>query len=305
MTMQQGTPYQAGPPLADSLREWVSSLFPEVPLRRRSVLELALARVPEGHQVITSPTGHVVMSESMDAVAGDSVNCWHGANPRELPSILRHGPRPNPGKFGIVGIWTSPHLHTAANYPMKLKGGEAVTRLGPCVRVLLKIEAPSSSVIRRIPGRKNAAGVPVNYQWPLRPDGVRIVAIHFWSLERHAVAESNFLAAMNILLERKQRALLRDADELTSLIPEDMRDQHDIDLERRTLAPARIVPRPARPTGSAGIALLKLRRQLKRQRQWLRRHRRRIAAMNLPQPPDVPGSESLPAASSSTDAPGA
>ena len=43
-----GTPYVSGGPLASSLREWVSLVWPQVPLRRRTVLEAALARLPEG-----------------------------------------------------------------------------------------------------------------------------------------------------------------------------------------------------------------------------------------------------------------
>ena len=45
---REGTPYVSGGPLASSLREWVRLVWPQVPLRRRTVLEAALARLPEG-----------------------------------------------------------------------------------------------------------------------------------------------------------------------------------------------------------------------------------------------------------------
>ena len=83
---------------------------------------------------------------------------------------------------------------------------------------------------------------------------------------------------------KKRRALEREADELLQVIPEDLRSREGIRPETPMLATARIAPRPRRPPGSAGAALLMMRRKLKRQRRWMKRNRVRLVSMNLPLP---------------------
>ena len=79
---------------------------------------------------------------------------------------------------------------------------------------------------------------------------------------------------------------MRDAETLRGDIPPDDRRMQDLGWEPAKPAPRRI-PLSKTPKGSGGKAHQTLRKKLKRQRLWLRRHRRRIAAMRLPQPPAV------------------
>ena len=249
-----------------------------------------MSRLREGHELAVTPGGDAVTETSSRASGSDCEICYHGCNPRQLSQILQRGLLPNKSKQDIVAVWSSPHIHTAVGYPMALIGGQAVTARGPALRVILKLEVPRSSIIRRVAGRRNRAGLPVNYQWPLRRDGINVLSIHMWCYEGHAAPEEA-MAMLNIAKGKKERALMRDADELCSVIPADDRDRQEIDLEAATPAPARIPPAPARPRGSVGAALRKLRMKLKRQRQWVRRHRERIAAMSLPQPPAASSSQ--------------
>ena len=285
MTSQAlGTPYAQGGALATSIREWVGAVWPSLRLRPRTALELALSRVTEGHQLLVSPSGEKIAEDVSGASSSTAETCFHGCNPRMLADILQNGLKPSVGKHDILGIWTSPHIHTAVGYPMSLKEAVPVTNIGPAIRVILKIEAEPSCIIKRIPGKKNKQGLPVNYQWPLREEGHRVVAVHIWCYDAHA-APHRELDTLNIAQAKKERALQRDADALISVIPEDERERQEMDVEQRMKAPKRIPPKPRRPQGSVGEALLKLRKRLKRQKQWVRRHRARIEAMGLPQPP--------------------
>ena len=161
-----------------------------------------------------------------------------------------------------------------------------MTSIGPAIRVILKLRVPADGIIRRIRGSTNSAGHRVNYQWPLRAPQVTISSVHLWCWDGHE-SQDAAIAALNITQHKKLRALLRDAEEFLTVIPPDDRDRADLDIETATPAPARIPPAPPRPRGSAGEHLLALRKKLKRQRQWIRRHRQRIADMRLPQPPKV------------------
>ena len=197
-----GIPFVQGDPLASSLREWVNALWPSAPLRRRTVLELALSRVREGHALVMSPDGQAVKEASSTASGSDDEICYHGCNPRQLAQILNGGLLPTLGKHDILGVWSSPHMHTAAQYPMALKDGQAVLSIGPALRVILKLQVKQSSIIRRIRGKKNRAGVPVNYQWPLRPEGIRIVSIHMWCYDGHANPDKH-MSSLSIVQEKK------------------------------------------------------------------------------------------------------
>ena len=281
-----GTPFVSGGPLATSLREWVTLLFPGIALRRRTVLEAALAGLKTGLQITISPSGEAVKEASSSAADDDlQKTCFHGCNPRCLAEILKSGLLGSLGKQDIFGVWTSPHIHTAINYPMALSGGQPVTSEGPAIRVILKLRVPENGIIKRIKGRKSRAGNPVNYQWPLRPGTATISSIHLWCWKGHASRDAA-IAGLNIAQDKKLRAVLRDAETLTGDIPPDDRQKQDLGWEPATPAPARIPP-AKRPKGSAGKELHALRKKLKRQRRWVRRHRRRIAAMHLPQPPAV------------------
>ena len=116
----------------------------------------------------------------------DTALCYRGCDPRMLAGILRDGLLPSYGKQNICGVWSSPHIHTAVRYPQALTRAVAVTDIqGPAVRVVLTLEVPRSSIIKRIPGKKNAAGLPVNYQWPLKNEGLCIRAVHLWCYDGH------------------------------------------------------------------------------------------------------------------------
>ena len=283
---KQGTPFVAGGPLATSLREWVRMIWPDISLRRRTVLEAALARLREGYELAVTPAGEPLTVDSSRAAGCAQQVCYHGANPHCVAQILKEGLLPNKGKRNIVGVWSSPHIHTAVKYPIALKGGHAVTTLGPAIRVILKLRVPSHGIIKRIKGRKNKSGNFVNYQWPLRPEAVTICSIHLWCWDGYA-GETSAIQALNIAVEKKLRALLRQAETYCNLIPEDDRERQELDVETPTPAPTRMPPEPAKPKGSAGRMLTALRRRLKRQRRWDRQHRERIAAANLPQPPEA------------------
>ena len=95
---REGTPYVSGGPLASSLREWVRLVWPQVPLRRRTVLEAALARLREGFQLAVTPTGEAVTEASSSAAGSDFETCYHGCNPRCLALILQTGLLPNKGR---------------------------------------------------------------------------------------------------------------------------------------------------------------------------------------------------------------
>ena len=145
-------------------------------------------------------------------------------------------------------------------YPQELLGSVAVTDVhGPAVRVVLTLEVPPSSIIKRIRGKINAAGLPVNFQWPVTTEGLCIRAVHLWCYVGHSAPA----AAMEILAiadGKKSSALEREADEFLQAIPEDLRSREGIRPETPMLATARIAPRPRRPPGSAGAALLMMRR---------------------------------------------
>ena len=82
-----------------------------------------------------------------------------------LAGILRDGLLPSFGKQNILGVWSSPHIYTAVGYPQELLGFVAVADAhGPAVRVVLTLEVPVSSIIKRIRGSINASGLPVNFQ---------------------------------------------------------------------------------------------------------------------------------------------
>ena len=87
----EGTPFVSGGPLATSLREWVTLLFPQISLRRRSVLEAALAGLKTGLQLTISPSGEAVKEASSSAAGADLETCFHGCNPRCLAQILKSG----------------------------------------------------------------------------------------------------------------------------------------------------------------------------------------------------------------------
>ena len=280
----QGTPYISAGPLALSIREWVEKVWPSARLRRRTVIELALSRLREGHQLVITPAGDAV-AETITASGSEFEICYHGCNPHVLADVLQNGLLPTPGKMNYVAVWSSPHMHTAITYPMAMKVAQPLTSIGPAVRIVLTLEVPQSSIMKRIRGKKNSSGLPINYQWPLKPEGICIRAVHVWCYDAHA-APRRAMETLGIAKNKKERALMRDADALLRIIPEDDRDREVIDLERAMVAPARIPPQPRRPAGSAGAALLKVRKKFKRQRRWLRLHRTRIASMNLPQPPE-------------------
>ena len=168
---------------------------------------------------------------------------------------------------------------------MALSGGQPVTSEGPAIRVILKLRVPADGIIKKMRGKKSRAGNPVNYQWPLRPGTATISSIHLWCWKGHASRDAA-IAGLNIAQGKKLRAVLRDAETITADIPPDDRQRQELGWEPATPAPARIPP-AKRPKGSAGEAHQALRKKLKRQRLWLRRHRRRITAMSLPQPPAV------------------
>ena len=273
-----GTPFVSGGPLATSLRAWVTLLFPGIALRRRTVLEAALAGLTTGLQITMSPDGEAV-KEALSSAADDDLQktCFHGCNPRCLAEILQSGLLGSVGKQNIFGVWTSPDVHTAANYPMALEGGQLVTSDGPAVRVILKLRVPENGIIKRIKGKKTRSGTPVNYQWPLRPGTATISSIHVWCWKGHASRDAA-IAGLNIAQDKKLRAVLRDAETLTGDIPPDDRRMQDLGWEPAKPAPRRIPPSKT-PKGSAGKAHQTLRKKLKRQTMWLRRHRRRIATI--------------------------
>ena len=147
---------------------------------------MSLARFREGHELAVTPAGEAVPATSSTASGSDIEVCYHGAIPWQLQQILQGGLLPNKGKQDIVGVWTSPHIHTAVEYPMAPKGAQGVTPRSPAVRVILKLEVARAAMIRRMAGHKNRAGVPVNCQWPVRPEGIRILSIHLWRYDGHA-----------------------------------------------------------------------------------------------------------------------
>ena len=282
----EGTPFARGGPLATSLRAWVTLVFPGIALRRRTVLEAALAGLTTGLQMTMSPDGEAV-KEALSSAADDALQktCYHGCNPRCLAEILQSGLLGSVGKQDIFGVCTSPHIHTAANYPMALEGGQLVTSEGPAVRVILKLRVPENGIIKKIRGKITRSGIPSNFQWPLRPGSATISSIHLWCWKGHASRDAA-IAALNIAQKRKLRGVLRDAETLTGDIPPEDRHMQALGWEPAKPAPRRIPPSKT-PKGSAGKAHQMLRKKLKRQRLWLRRHRHRIAGMRLPQPPYV------------------
>ena len=147
----------------------------------------------------------------------------------------------------------------------------------------LTLEVPPSSIIKRIRGNINASGLPVNFQWPLMTEGLCIRAVHVWCYEGHS-APAAAMETLAIVDDKKKRALEREADEFLQAIPEDLRLREGIRPGTPMIATARIAPRPRRPPGSAGAALLMMRKKLKRQRRSMKRHRARLESMNLPLP---------------------
>ena len=144
-----GSPFVLGEPLATSLRVWVTLLFPGIALRRRTVLEAALAGLKTGLQIAISPSGEAVKEASSSAAEDDLETCFHGCNPRCVAEILKSGLLGSLGKQDIFGVWTSPHTHTAINYPMALSGGQPVTSEGPAIRVILMLRVPADGIKKR------------------------------------------------------------------------------------------------------------------------------------------------------------
>ena len=66
-------------------------LFPGIALRRRTVLEAALAGLKTGRQIAISPSGEAVKEATTSAAEDDLETCFHGCNPRCLAEILKSG----------------------------------------------------------------------------------------------------------------------------------------------------------------------------------------------------------------------
>ena len=98
-------------------------------------------------------------------------------------------------------------------YPQELLGSVAVAGIhGPAVRIVLTLEVPPSSIIKRIRGKINVSGLTVNFQWPLTTEGLCIRAVQLWCYEGHS-APAAAMETLAIADGKKKRALVREADE--------------------------------------------------------------------------------------------
>ena len=79
-------------------------LFPGIALRRRTVLEAALAGLKTGLQIAISPSGEAVKEATTSAAEDDVETCFHGCNPRCLAEILKSGLLGSLGKRDIFAV---------------------------------------------------------------------------------------------------------------------------------------------------------------------------------------------------------
>ena len=122
--------------MANTVDEWCRLVWPDLSLRPRTVLQVAISRMEKGYELeipISYPTEWPGMPENTELV-------YHGANPRALHKMLPNTILPSRGKEDKIGVWVSRADFTAYGYPGFLSDGEGVpvTENGPWVRVLLE-----------------------------------------------------------------------------------------------------------------------------------------------------------------------
>jgi hypothetical protein len=170
INMAQAPPMEAATVMSPSIEEWCKSVWPELPLRQRTVLQVAISRMEKGYELvipISYPTEWTGMPANTELV-------YHGANPMALHRMLPNNLLPSEGKEGYVGVWTSRADFTAYGYPMSLKGGVPITEDGPWIRVLLEISIPQDAIIKAWRGKKRKDGKWANSQVCTKPDRIKI-----------------------------------------------------------------------------------------------------------------------------------